>query len=894
MKSFSAQLKSFPIATNLFHRLLPLILAILILLLSLGSTFILWRSSKEQAQAVLKKDFDSQVAQQAQSIEERMATYEQVARGTQAFILSSEKVDRKEFKLFVQLLGLEEKFPGIQGIAYVKAIPPSDLKQHIAEIHAEGFPDYTVHPSGEREFYSSIIQIEPATGMNRRAIGYDMLSNPTRRLAMERARDTGQASASGKVTLIQESGKDSQPGLVMYFPVYKVGQPLETVEERRASLVAWVGTPFRMNDLMAGLGGDRSRDLILSIYDGNTPSENALLYHSLHGTPLQASFSPSFFSTKDITVGGRIWTLIMQSSPYFESRLETGKATLIAWLGTGASILFALLVWNLASGRRRALSLANSMTYQLKESEFRWKYALEGAGDGVWDLNLETGHMIYSRRWKEMLGYSDSDIPNELSEWERLLHPEDKPQAMAAANAYFSGKQRVYSSEFRMRCKDGSWKWIHARGAPVSYKPDGSVLRTIGTHTDITARKEAERLELEKTQALNEARDSLRHAQKLEAVGKLTGGVAHDFNNVLQIMAGNIQMLQFKLDPEPEVEARLTSMLSAVEKGSKLSSQLLAFARRQPLQPQVLNLHDVIQNLDDLLHRALGESVRLQVSTADGLWNICVDPSQLENVIINLVINARDAMPKGGLLRICLENAVLGDESALNQHNLSKELPAGEYVLLRISDTGTGMSPDIMDQAFEPFFTTKPAGEGTGLGLSMAYGFVKQSGGDINMESVMGKGTSINIYLPRSHRVVAPPVVQPIDSISGGDETILVVEDDLEVQAAVTSMLKSLGYQVIQAENAHRALQIIDSGIKPDLLFTDVVMPGLISAPELAQEAKKRYPDLAIMFTSGYTRNALISGGRLEEGVQLLSKPYRREDLARRVRAIFDRNNAGQ
>lgn len=870
-----------------FSKSSPLILAAVILLFCLVATFILWRNSKLQAEAVLEADFDYQVAQKVKSIEERMATYEQVTRGTQAFILSSQKVQRDEYKLYIERLGLEEKFPGIQGIAHVKAILPSQLTQHIGSIRAKGFRGYTVHPEGKRELYSSIIQIEPQTGMNLRAVGYDMLSNPTRRSAMERARDTGQAAASGKVTLIQESGRNPQPGLVMYFPVYKVDQPLGTVEERRESLIAWIGSAFRMNDLMAGLGGQRSNDLILSIYDGKTPAEESLLYYSLHGNPGQKPLAPLFSSTTDITIAGRPWTLMMQSSPSFESRLETGKATWIAWLGTGASIMLALLVWTLATGRGRALSLAYSMTQQLKESEFRWKYALEGAGDGVWDMNVDTGQMMYSRRWKEMLGYSDAEIQNSLSEWERLLHPEDKQQALNAAREYLAGTQRFYSSEFRMRCKDGSWKWIHARGASVSRKPDGSVLRAIGTHTDITARKEAERLEMEKTKALNEARDSLRHAQKLEAVGKLTGGVAHDFNNVLQIMAGNIQMLQYSLHDNPEVKARLNSMLSAVEKGAKLSSQLLAFARRQPLQPVVLNLHDLIRNLEDLLHRALGESIKLHLGSCDGLWNTFADPSQLENVILNLAINARDAMPKGGLLDIRLENVVLDDESGRIHNNLPKELPTGEYVLLRVTDTGTGMSPEIIEQAFEPFFTTKPEGEGTGLGLSMAYGFVKQSGGDILIQSTLGKGTSIWIYLPRSRQAVASHPVQPVTTVAGGNEMILVVEDDIEVQNTVTSVLNSLGYQVLQAENAHRALEIIDSGVKPDLLFTDVVMPGPLSAPELAQEAKKRHPDMAILFTSGYTRNALISGGRLDEGVQLLSKPYRREQLAQKVRQIL-------
>jgi PAS domain S-box-containing protein len=492
-----------------------------------------------------------------------------------------------------------------------------------------------------------------------------------------------------------------------------------------------------------------------------------------------------------------------------------------------------------------------------------------------------------------MLGYEEHDIEDEIEVWGELVHPEDVRHVEEKWNCFVEGKDQVLSTEFRMRCKDGGWKWIHSRGAAVNRDEKGHVMRAIGTHSDITVRKEAERLELERTRALNEARDSLRHAQKLEAVGKLTGGVAHDFNNVLQIISGNIQLLQFLLSGNEEVEKRLQNMLGAVDRGSKLSSQLLAFARRQPLQPAVVNLYTVMRNMDDLLHRALGASIQLQVKVCDGLWNTFVDPSQLENVILNLVINARDAMPDGGTLLIELENTELKNKFS----NLPQEVVAGDYVLLCISDTGTGMSPEVLEQVFEPFFTTKPAGEGTGLGLSMAYGFVKQSGGHIQIESEPGKGTIIRIYLPRSLQEAKPRPALKTEQATGGHETVLVVEDDLDVRTTVIGMLKILGYHVLAAESGDRALEIIKNNPAIDLLFSDVVMPGALSAPELAKQARQIQPHIAVLFTSGYTRNALVSGGRLEEGVQLLSKPYTHTQLAQRIRQVLsqqDRQNLGK
>jgi CheY-like chemotaxis protein len=379
----------------------------------------------------------------------------------------------------------------------------------------------------------------------------------------------------------------------------------------------------------------------------------------------------------------------------------------------------------------------------------------------------------------------------------------------------------------------------------------------------------------------------MRHAQKLEAVGKLTGGVAHDFNNVLQIISGNIQLLQFMVAGNEEMESRLKSVLGAVDRGSKLSSQLLAFARRQPLQPAVVSLNTVLRNMDDLLHRALGPSIDLQEKVSDDLWNTFADPSQLENVILNLVINARDAMPGGGTLLIAASNITLQGKF----DNLPQEVTPGDYVLLAISDTGIGMDPEVLEQVFEPFFTTKPAGEGTGLGLSMAYGFVKQSGGHIQIESALEKGTMIRIYLPRSMEEEAKRPVAKVEPATGGNETILVVEDDMDVQTTAVGVLKTLGYTVVAAENGERALEVIKSGDGIDVLFTDVVMPGNLSAPELAKQAKQILPNIAVLFTSGYTRNALINGGRLEEGVQLLNKPYTRDQLAERIRQVLQQQN---
>jgi signal transduction histidine kinase/CheY-like chemotaxis protein len=384
-------------------------------------------------------------------------------------------------------------------------------------------------------------------------------------------------------------------------------------------------------------------------------------------------------------------------------------------------------------------------------------------------------------------------------------------------------------------------------------------------------------VELEKTHA------QLRQSQKLEAIGQLTGGVAHDFNNVLQVISGNLQLLQMSLAGNPEAQRRLETAAFAADRGAKLSSQLLAFARRHPLQPVATSIGRVLRGMDDLLRRALGESVQIETVVAGGLWTTMVDPHQLENVILNLAINARDAMKGDGRLTLELNNAMLDDNYVLHE----PEVAPGQYVMLAISDTGCGMPPEVVARAFEPFFTTKREGEGTGLGLSMAYGFVKQSNGHIRIYSEVGSGTTIKVYLPRS---MQPEVELPNlrnAPVVGGTETILVVEDDLAVQATVVDMLQALGYRVLKANDGQSALTILQSGIPIDMLFTDVVMPGPVRSIEVARQAKEMLPGIEVLFTSGYTQNAIVHGGRLDEGVELISKPYRRDELARKIRQLF-------
>lgn len=386
------------------------------------------------------------------------------------------------------------------------------------------------------------------------------------------------------------------------------------------------------------------------------------------------------------------------------------------------------------------------------------------------------------------------------------------------------------------------------------------------------------------TTARTQAENIARQAQKMEAIGHLTGGLAHDFNNLLQVINANLDLLASENTKAPKLADRLQNAVTAVNRGARLTNQLLAFARRQTLDPRSTNLGRLIQEMTDLLQRTLGERVEVECIVAGGLWNTLVDRSQVENALLNLAINARDAMPEGGKLTLEVTNAYL-DEVYAAQH---AEVTEGQYVMIAVSDTGTGMPPDIIARVFEPFFTTKKEGHGTGLGLSQVYGFVKQSGGHIKVYSEMGQGTTLKLYLPRTRVPQEDVGALALGPVEGGGDSILVVEDDENVRIAAFDTLTALGYTVYKASNAEEALTILNSGPSIDLLFTDVIMPGPINTRELARRAQALQPSIAVLYTSGYTQNAIVHNGKLDEGIFLLSKPYRREELARKIRSILD------
>jgi PAS domain S-box-containing protein len=459
--------------------------------------------------------------------------------------------------------------------------------------------------------------------------------------------------------------------------------------------------------------------------------------------------------------------------------------------------------------------------------------------------------MTISQLWAQNVAYQ--------ADGSTLLVLDEKPASRVLRGEQFDGLDVVVR---RAGSRDSTH--LVVSGRPLR-DACGTVSGGALVFHDITAARETER--------------KLHQSQKLDAVGKLTGGVAHDFNNMLTVIGGTTEILVAELHDRPDLLAMASLIDQAADRCAGLIQHLLAFARKQPLQPRTIELNATITDIAKLLRPTLGEQIEVVSILEKTISNVCIDPSQLANALINLAINARDAMPNGG--QILLETASVVLDDAYVKRNAGAR--SGAYVMIAVSDTGTGMSAEVRENVFEPFFTTKEQGKGTGLGLSMVYGFVKQSDGHITIYSEEGHGTTVRLYLPVSSgcaEAVAPVAVTTL----GAGETILVVEDDALVRGFVIAQLQSLGYKTIAVADGCSALAYMESGLPFDLLFTDVVMPGGMSGRQLADEVATRRPGTKVLFTSGYTENAILNHGRLDQGVRLLCKPYRKSALAGRVR----------
>jgi signal transduction histidine kinase/ActR/RegA family two-component response regulator len=552
----------------------------------------------------------------------------------------------------------------------------------------------------------------------------------------------------------------------------------------------------------------------------------------------------------------------------------------------------------------------------LRESEARLSLAQRIGGIGSFDRDLRTDKTVVSETFAALMGIPGGAQVVQYSDTLALVHPDDRPAVRNAINAALRHGDGYQISYRLVRADDRRVRTITAR-AGITRDRTGEPYRVVGAVQDVTEWQETQAklqtlndaLEVrvqERTAALEaegarraEMEARLRQAQKMEALGQLTGGIAHDFNNLLTVIIGNLDAMMppvvAKEDRDARLRRHIEMALEGARRAAQLTHRLLAFGRRQPLAPRTVDVNRLVAGVSDILRRTLGATIAVEIVYEPALWPVFADANQLENALLNLTLNARDAMSSGGRLTIETANVSLDDPGAPEQADMA----AGEYVLLSVSDSGCGMPPEVLERAFEPFFTTKESGKGSGLGLSMVYGFVHQSGGHARIYSEPGEGTTIKLYLPRAADAAAGSSGGgAADGTGAGDilprahpgETVLLVEDNEAVRRYAAEALSGLGYTVLEAGTGSEALDVAKrtAGQRLDLLFTDVVLPGGTNGRMLAESIARLRPDIPVLFTTGYTPNAIVHQGRLDAGVLLLSKPYRLADLARRVREAIE------
>lgn len=492
----------------------------------------------------------------------------------------------------------------------------------------------------------------------------------------------------------------------------------------------------------------------------------------------------------------------------------------------------------------------------LRESNERFRIIAQATADVVWDWNLVDDTIWWGDGMRTRFGYAYDNTPQIGESWVQHIHPDDAERVVGGIHAVIDGAGDVWTEEYRFLRADGSAAQVTDRGFVIR-DDKGRAVRMVGSMLDVTEQRELEA--------------QLRQSQRLEAVGQLTGGVAHDFNNLLTVILSNAELLETRLVGQEHLHMLAEMTRVAAERGAELTSRLLAFSRRQALEPKPTDVAALVRGMEGLLRRAIGEQIEVRIAPAAGLWHALIDKLQLETAILNLCINARDAMADGGVLQI-------------EMSNVADDPEVGDCVLVSVGDTGAGMDEATRARVFEPFFTTKDVGKGSGLGLSMVYGFVTQSKGRIDIETALGEGTKVRLYLPRAHAAAAREDVAPVAEALSGDERILLVEDDDLVRVQVSSELTELGYRVVTARNAMEAIAVLRAGEPFDLLFTDVVMPGGVNGRQLADAARELMPGLPVLYTTGNPDIVMSEDGGLALGTHLLRKPYRRRELATKLR----------
>jgi PAS domain S-box-containing protein len=953
--------------------------------------------------------FDFRVKTIETSIRERLQAYEFLLRGAGGLFAAADDVTRQSWKTYVTMMQVDQYYPGIQGVGFAKRVLPSEKETHILRIRSEGFPEYDIRPAGERTEYTSIIFLEPFDWRNRRAFGYDMFSETVRKDAMSRARDTGSAVLSGKVTLVQETDKDVQAGFLMYLPVYQGGKLPESLAQRREALLGYVYSPFRMNDFMRGILSEKHGLVELRIFDGDEPLKEALLFQAeTTGKPLSPTDHPHFATRRSILeYAGHHWVLVFNSSAYFEDNIDSGPVNAVLLLGVIVSLLLFFVVSSLARSRNQAISLAN-MTLgmervvielreevmerrraeeALRESEEKFRLTFNSSPDAVIITRLRDGLYIdINDGFTQLTGFTHADIAgkaaSDIDIWydpsdrekmirtlrekgvcinlearfrkkdgivttallsARVISLEGEPHIMSITRDISERKQaeaererlmsaieqasetivitetdgtiqyvnpafekttghtcreavgenpRILKSGFhdrgfyqdlwntitagktwkgRMvnRRKDGSIYTEEASISPV-LNESGTIVNYVGVKRDIT-----KEIDLEKRVA---------HSQRIEAIGALAGGIAHDFNNLLFPIIGMSEMLLEDIPPETFHHEHVEVIYNAARRAGDLVKQILSFSRQSKYQKTPVQIQQILKEALKLSRATIPSDIEIHPDIQNDCGLVMADPTQIHQIAINLITNAYHAVEAaGGAISVSLKEI---EPSTDELSGISTE--PGKYALLTVSDTGQGIDPSVMNRIFEPYFTTKAQGKGSGLGLSVVYGIIKEHGGDIRVYSDVGKGATFHVYLPLLKDAAKTEDTDTLVIHETGSERILIVDDEESIVRLEQMMLARLGYHVTARTSSVEALAAFKATPGEfDLVMTDMNMPKMTGV-QLTLELISIRPDIPVILCTGFSEKISEEKAKAMHIRGFLMKPVVKTEMSKMVRKVLD------
>ncbi len=818
--------------------------------MSLLVTASLWRHERETQQSNLRNSFDFGLRQATTRIQSRLTSYEQILRGVGGLFAASDLVSREDFSSYVGSLSTGPDFSGLRSLAYARL-----------DRAATSMP-------------APLLYAAPVAGPIVGNIGQDVLAEPVRRAALTQAMESGAATVTKRLPV--NIGARPEWGFMMCLPIYGKNLRVDSLERRRAHLEGWVIAGFRIGDLMSTLYGEGTPGLDLRIFDGVDLSEGSQLYSTGPSSAKPAAFEAQEY----VGFAGHSWTLVVRSTPEFEQRFSNDSAQIIAIAGTVLGMVLSLLTWQFLTGRERAHAKAREMTRQLRESSEQYRRIVDTADEGIWMVDAQGCTSFVNPKMQQMIGYTASELDGRC--WTDFMNEEGR-QALDGFVTDPTRNRRSQPLDICFRRKDEAELLGSLSTSPI-LDESGALIGCLAMVTDVTRHKHAEanRAQLE---------TQLRQSQKMEAIGTLAGGVAHDFNNILASILGNAALVQQDLGADHPAATRLEQIRLAGVRGRSLVQQIGAFSRREPQERLKQPLRPLVDEAVKLLRSTLPAQVEIDLRLSDAPLQISADATQLQQVLINLCTNAWHAMVDGkGCIVIALDSIRLDGTVA---ERLGGLVP-GRYAHLRVADDGCGMDEAVRLRIFEPFYTTKAIGMGTGLGLSVVHGIIASHGGAITVESTPNGGSTFDMYFPLA--AAAQPIPAPTVSVApslatvrGSGQHVLYVDDDQVMVVMVEALLQRAGYRVTSISDPQLALsRACDAEDPVDLVVTDFNMPDL-SGIDLARELRQRRPTLTVVITSGNITDALRIDARQASVHHLLQKEFTLERLGALVHGVFQR-----